>query len=576
MVKCLFLWKFRIGWYLHKMAENYPLLGIFMSFCILVASYSEQNTEAFFIVSRKRGDYMLLKAMDLLITAGPRTLLEIDELEIYEGDKIGLIGKNGTGKTTLLQVLADFASAEKGTIERYGKIDFIPQLKEANHHKSGGELTQQYIQKAFSSQSGLLLADEPTTHLDTKHIEWLEQSLSHWHGAYVIISHDRAFLDQVCTQIWEINEQKLRMFNGNYIQYKEQKEKEERSMQQRFEKYAKKKLQLEQALDKKRVKANRATKKPKKTSHSEAKITGAKPYFAKKQKKLHQNAKSIETRLKKLEKVEKPFEEKPLKMELPYHHKLHNKTVIQADQLSGNIGNRLLWEKATFFIKAGEKVAVVGPNGSGKTTLINKILNNSKGITVSSACRIGHFKQDLSLLDEKKSILENVQEGSLQTETMIRIVLARLGFKRADVHKKVGVLSGGERVKVSLAKIFVSNSNTLLLDEPTNFLDIEAMEALEKLLMEYEGTLLFVSHDRMFVEKIATKTIAIENGQLSILEGTRKDNKHAGEKKQDHNEEELLRLETKISAVLGKLSTEPTPELEEEYQQLVKQKQQLQ
>lgn len=518
---------------------------------------------------------MLLKAKDLLISAGARTLMTIDNLEIHEGDKIGLIGKNGAGKTTLLQVLAGLQSQEKGTMERFGKIEYIPQLKEQNGKKSGGELTQQYIQKAFSTQTGLLLADEPTTHLDTKHIEWLEQSLSHWHGAYLIISHDRAFLDQVCTKIWEIDNQKLRVFNGNYTQFKDQKEKEEQFKRQKYEKYEEKKRQLEKALEKKKEKAKRATKKTKKTSNSEAKITGAKPYFAKKQKKLHQTAKNIETRLKKMEKVEKPFEEKPLKMEIPNQDQIYNKILIQADHLEGKIIDRLLWKKASFFIKAGEKVAITGPNGSGKTTLLNKILNRSKGITVSPACKIGYFKQDLSLLDERRSILENVQEGSNHPETLIRTVLARLQFRGDDVYKKVNVLSGGERVKVSLAKIFVSDSNTLFLDEPTNYLDIEAMEALENLLKDYEGTLLFVSHDRRFVEKNATKIISIEDNRLSVFDGTLKEYNEATSNRKPNMEGELLRLETKISAVLGKLSIEPNPELEKEFEHLVKLKKQL-
>lgn len=519
---------------------------------------------------------MLLEAKDLVITAGARTLMTINHLEIHEDDQIGIIGKNGAGKTTLLKVLAGLEPAEEGTIEHDGKVQYLPQLKEQEVNKSGGELTQQYIQKAFSKQTGLLLADEPTTHLDTKHIEWVEHSLKFWKGAYVIISHDRAFLDQVCTKIWEIDQEKLRVFKGNYRQLKEQKENEKNHHIQEYEKYQEKKQQLEKALEQKTEKANRATKKPKQTSNSEAKITGAKPYFAKKQKKLHQSAKGMETRLEKLEKVEKPFEEKPLKMTLPDQEKLKNKMLIQADSLEGKIADQYLWGRASFSIKSSDKVAIIGPNGSGKTTLLNRILNRADGVTISPACRIGYFKQDLSLLDENRQVLESVQEGSEQDETFIRTVLARLQFKRDDVYKKVSVLSGGERVKVGLAKIFVSNNNTLILDEPTNYLDIEAMEALEKLFMEYEGTLLFVSHDRRFIEKIATKIIAIEDQQLHFFDGTLEEyNEKRAQPNQDSKNEQLLILETRISEVLSKLSIEPSAKLEEEFQQLLKEKQGL-
>ena len=169
--------------------------------------------------------------------------------------------------------------------------------------------------------------------------------------------------------------------------------------------------------------------------------------------------------------------------------------------------------------------------------------------------------------------MDNVREGSKQSETMIRTVLARLHFRRDDVYKKVKVLSGGERVKVALAKIFVSDSNTLVLDEPTNFLDIEAMEALEKLLIDYEGTLLFVSHDRMFVEKIANKILEIKDQQIIIRDSFNVESKEVEEV--GTRDEQLLVIETKITDVLSRLSTEPSPGLEEEFQRLVQEKKKL-
>lgn len=520
---------------------------------------------------------MLLKAKDVTIRAGAKTLIEIQDLEIYDGDRIGLVGKNGAGKTTLLKTLAGLLPLESGAIERFGKIEYLPQLKEQEADKSGGEITQQFIQRAFSKQAGILFADEPTTHLDIQHIEWVENSLQHWKGAYVVVSHDRAFLDRVCHKIWEIDEQKLRVFKGNYEQYSEQKKKQQREHEQAYKKYTLKQQQLKKALQQKKEKAKRAAKKPKQVSASDAKITGAKPYFAKKQKKLDKAAKTIETRLQQLEKVEKPYEEKPLKMTLPFQEQLHNKTVIQVNRLEGKIAGQRLWEKASFFIKGGDKVAIIGPNGSGKTTLLNHILDRADGVSVSSACRFGYFKQDLSILDEDKTILENVKKDSYYDETFIRIVLARLKFKKDDVFKKIRLLSGGERVKVALAKLFVSGHNILVLDEPTNFLDLEAVEALENLLMEYEGTLLFVSHDRRFVEKIAAKIIVIENQQLQFFDGTYKEYMMQAERQREKDErkEKLLLLETKMSDVLSRLSLEPSDELEKQFEQLLQEKQKL-
>ncbi|UOQ49259.1 ABC-F type ribosomal protection protein [Gracilibacillus caseinilyticus] len=520
---------------------------------------------------------MILEINDLTISVQADVLAEIDHLEIHEGDHIGLIGKNGTGKTTLLNTLIGEHTADKGEIKSYTSIELLPQLKAQTGRKSGGETTQQYIQQAFANQAELLLADEPTTHLDTKHIEWVEKTLRYWKGAFVVVSHDRAFLDKVCNKIWEIDQEKIQEFKGNYQQYKEQKDLEVQQQQLACQKYQDKKQQLEKAITLKSEKATRATKKPKNVSTSEASITGAKPYFAKKQKKMQQTAKALETRLEKLEKVEKPFDEKPLRMTLPNQHKLAHKVLIQVDNLNGSIGNRVLWNKANFQVKHGDKVAITGMNGSGKTTLLQKLLSNEDGVQISAACQIAYFKQDLSLLNAEKSILENVKEGSPQDETMIRTVLARLHFYRDDVHKKVHVLSGGERVKVTLAKIFLSDSNTLILDEPTNFLDIQAMEALERLLIEYEGTLLFVSHDRRFVEKIATRTIAIKDKQVQdggrASQDFQKQPNPSDETKDKHDQ--LLAIETRITDVLSRLSIEPTQELEEEFQQLLKTKQKL-
>lgn len=510
---------------------------------------------------------MLIQAKHLTITVGARTLLEDVSLEIHHGDRIGLIGKNGTGKSTLIKALIGNHSIENGELIRNSVIEYVPQLKRQDVMKSGGEITQQYIQHAFGKKAGLLLADEPTTHLDIKHVEWVENTLKYWDGAYLIVSHDRAFLDATCNQIWEINDKKIHCYRGNYTDYKQQKEIIEKQHQENYDKYQTKKKQLERALELKDQKAHRATKKPKKTSNSEAKIIGAKPYFAKKQKKLHQNAKALETRLDKLEKVEKPMEHKELKMELPYADKILNRSMIRVNNLEGKIENKVLWNKASFEIKTGEKIAIVGPNGSGKTTLLKSILSKPDGVIISNSCKVGYFKQDLSQLDEKLSILENVLATSKQSETLVRTVLARLFFKREDVYKKVSVLSGGERVKVALAKIFVSDVNTLILDEPTNFLDLEAVEALEQLLKEYEGTIIFVSHDRQFVNQIATRKIEIKDNQLY-------DSAKVPEKSEEPttDAEDLLVLETKISDVLGRLSMNPTAELEEEFQNLLKKK----
>ncbi|RYM04739.1 Vga family ABC-F type ribosomal protection protein [Sporolactobacillus sp. THM7-7] len=519
---------------------------------------------------------ILLKAQNLKHSVKDRLLFAVSQLHVYQGDRIGLVGRNGSGKTTLLRILAKERAPEEGTVIHEVPCGLLPQLKRTDTTKSGGEVTQEYILDALNQAPDLLLADEPTTHLDADHIEWLEKKLGGWPGAFIIVSHDRAFLDALCTVIWEIDGGKINIYTGNYSDYKEQKETEYHQKEMAYEKYEKKKKQLEEALKLKEKKAERATKAPKKVSPSEAKITGAKPYFAKKQKKLQKTAEAIKTRLDKLEKVDKIKEVPPIKMDLPNAETFQNRIILRAEDAAGRVGKRLLWKKTRFYVRGGDKVAIIGPNGAGKTTLIKKIIKQESGMTLSPSVKIGYFSQNLSILDTSQSIIENVRSSSKQNETLIRTVLARMHFSGEDVYKPVHVLSGGERVKVALTKVFLSDSNTLMLDEPTNFLDTEAADALQSLLKDYEGTVLFVSHDRRLIERVATQIIRIRDQKLTFFDGTYQQLKQVRPQKvRDPKKDKRLIMETKISEVLSRLSIEPSEALEKEFQQLLREKREL-
>lgn len=529
----------------------------------------------FCLLQSMKGDVrmFLLEAQHIKYYVQDRLLLDIDQLQVYKDARIGLVGRNGCGKTTLLQILANKLVPEEGRVVRHVQCELLPQLKRTDTTKSGGEVTQEYIQQALVRDPMLLFADEPTTNLDTPHIEWIEKKLREWQGAFIVVSHDRAFLDALCTTIWEIHEGKLKEYVGNYSDYLKQKELEHDQQQAAYEQYERKKAQLEEALRLKERKAARATKMPKKVSNSEARITGAKPYFAKKQKKLQQTASAIETRLEKLEKVEKVRELPPLKMNLPNIDTFMNRIIIRLEDVAGRIGDRHLWSRASFQIRGGDKLAITGPNGSGKTTLVKKIIGQETGVTLSPSVKVGYFSQNLNILDLEKSILDNVQASSKQTETVIRTVLARMHFFREDVYKPVSVLSGGERVKVALTKLFLSDINTLILDEPTNFLDMEAVEALESLLREYEGNVIFVSHDRRFIDNVATRVLTIRDQRIELFEGTYQQLKQAPpQSERDDEKDQSLLLETKITEVLSRLSLEPSQELEMEFQRLLEQK----
>ena len=247
-------------------------------------SYSEIQMGGFFCFPGNGEDYMLAETINIKAEVKDRTLFEIEQLSIHQGERIGLVGKNGCGKTTLLEIIAGVRSPDSGSCHVYTSCKLLPQLKSTKSTKSGGEITQAYINHALAQKPELLLADEPTANLDTRHIDKLEQQLKRWQGAFVIVSHDRAFLDALCTSIWEIADEKLSVYQGNYSDYLKQKTIETKEKELAYEKYQSKKKQLEKALQLKEAKAQRATKKPKNVSASEAKITGAKPYFAKKQK----------------------------------------------------------------------------------------------------------------------------------------------------------------------------------------------------------------------------------------------------------------------------------------------------
>lgn len=506
-----------------------------------------------------------------------RLLLDIDKLEVHAKDRIGIVGRNGSGKTTLLNILAKKVVLESRQVIQHASVELLPQLKRTDTVKSGGEITQEYIQQALTSDAALLLADEPTTNLDTEHIEWVEKKFHNWPGALILISHDRAFLDSLCTTIWEIDEGRVTEYKGNYTQYSKQKEVEYHQKQQAFEKYQKQKHHLEEAIKQKEEQAQRATKKPKNVTNSEARIKGTKPYFANKQKKLRKTVSAFETRLENLETVEKQKDLPPIQMNVPNEETFKNQVVLRAEKVHGMVESRVLWNETSFYIRGGDKVAVMGSNGTGKTTLIKKIIGKETGFTFSPSIKIGYFAQNLTILDLDKTILENVQSTSIQDETLIRTVLARMHFFTEDVYKPVNILSGGERVKVALTKIFLSNVNMLVLDEPTNYLDLESLEALETLSKQYKGTIIFVSHDRKFIEHVSTRIIDIQNQELLVFDGTYKQYKSRNPiKEYDLQQNELLLLETKISEVISRLSVSPTEELEKEFQRLLSKKRDFQ
>ncbi len=534
---------------------------------------------------------LFLEAANIKKYYSDRLILAFDRLKVYSGDRIGIVGQNGSGKTTLLNILSGEIEPDEGFVRRYSGISFIRQFAEENTEKadgqllkefnlankvhqevfSGGESTRIKLANSLGNKGALLLADEPTANLDCKGVELLKQKLSTF-DTFLLISHDRSLLDELCNRILEIKDGSVKLYDGNYTFYKEQSSREFERKEQDYENYVSQRASLENAIRDRQSRSKSMRKAPKRMGNSEARLH--RRAANEKQEKLHDAANSLKTRLEKLEVKEKPRELPKIKLDFSMTNPPENKIVISAEKLSFSYGTNRIFDHTGFKVYNGSKTALWGENGTGKTTLLNLISGRQCGdINIVPKARIGYFRQGFENLDYNRPVLENVMKDSVQSQTVARTILARLLISGDDVNKNVGVLSGGERIKVSFAKLFVSNANILLLDEPTNYLDMLSLEALENVLCEYEGTVLFVSHDRAFVNSVADRLLVCQNKTITGFEGTLREYELNREKKQMPvtDEMERIALQMKLTEVVAKLSKADKDRdiLEEEYQRLL-------
>lgn len=459
---------------------------------------------------------------------GDRQLFHIKQEKIYSQDKIGIVGPNGAGKTTLMEILASRIEPVGGNFTMNVPFVYIPQLTEYENNvtasrefkmwkvpkdpKSGGEVTRKKIASALSGDSQILLCDEPTSNLDQDGVEKLEKTLKRYDGTVIIISHDRALLDTVCNKIWEINDGEIKVYNGNYSEYRHQRDLDRKIKQDEYDNYVEEKKHLEKAISNRTRKSKSMTRAPKRMGIGEASLH--KLSVRQKAGKVEQASKQLTRRLERLEVKEKPKNEISFKMTVNTTDSYINKNVIRVEDLNFYYDDKMILDNVYFNITKGEKIAITGNNGSGKSTLLNCIYDRHDGVYIPKGVDVGYFRQNTVDLDDHNTILESVKKYSTMPEYMTRIVLARLGIRREDVYKKIGILSGGERCKVSLATLICRRCPVLLLDEPTNYLDIYVLEALEDMLSEFDGTLVFVSHDRYFREKIATREVIVKDNKI--------------------------------------------------------------
>ncbi|QQE78600.1 ABC-F family ATP-binding cassette domain-containing protein [Alicyclobacillus sp. SO9] len=360
---------------------------------------------------------------------------------------------------------------------------------------SGGQKTRLSLAKLLAQEPDLLILDEPTNYLDTKTLVWLESYLKTYEGAILLVSHDRYFLDAIATGVYELRDGKTQRFNGNYTDYVEQKAEIVELETKHFEAQQQKIAKMEEFVQKNLVRAS-TTKR----------------------------AQSRRKMLEKMERLEKP-DASVDKLALHFaSHRTSGRDVLSVENLSAGYNGIALGNPVNLLVRRGDRLAIVGPNGIGKTTLLKTLVGRQ--VPVSGHVRwgtkvdLGYYEQEQETLDASKTVLEQIYDEFPQLNlTTVRTALGRFLFRGEDVEKPVSALSGGERSRVALCRLMLSQPNVLVMDEPTNHLDLLAKEVLEDALSEYDGTLIFVSHDRYFMDALATHVLHIDEDGIKLYLG---------------------------------------------------------
>ena len=395
-----------------------------------------------------------------------KILFKIEKLSINTGDIIGLIGKNGSGKTTLLKYINNLIKGEKNI-----SSEFLEFGENSHHRKSGGEIVVNKIRESLLSNVELYLLDEPSTYLDYNNASKIANLIKRTPATFCIASHDRNFLNSVCTKLWIIENNSVREFNGNYQEYKFQEEIEMTKYESELQKYKKETKKIKKSIQEMKEEQGRKSGKP------------------------------------------KPLKEKYDIKFLEIFKESHKKS-FYIDEKKCEIDGKFLWSSPRLTFSSGDKVLIKGKNGSGKTTFLNYVKES-----IPSYLQVAYFEQNrFDIFEEEKTLFEFVKECTTLDDIELRNILALLNFRADDINKKIEVLSKGEKVKLYLVSLLFRKTDVLLLDEITNFLDIVAIEAIEKVLKKYPGILIMVSHDMDFIDNIATKVINITNKDLLKFE----------------------------------------------------------
>ena len=533
---------------------------------------------------------MLLKGTNLAALRGGRELFAIETLEIREGDRIGLVGVNGAGKSTLLHGLYGDVPLTAGQVLRRAPMAMIAQDAATSSEpsplwakrlglgatvQSGGERTRRAIAAALSENAPLLLADEPTTNLDINGTLLVEKLLARYDGALVLVSHDRRLLDTVCTTIWALEQGQLRIYPGNYSAYLAQSEREREQALAEYLAYQAEKKRLEAAarLAKSRAKGISSTRK---LSASEARLPGMKGVYGAKERAAEKTVTAIKRRIDHLEVKEKPKPPAEITMTLGAARPVTARKVFTVKDLTVRYDDKTVLDHVSFSVPTGSRTVIMGPNGAGKSTLLKALIHGDPAVSTANGLRIGYFAQGHEQLDHSSTALANARAHSDLPEHVVRTILARLAIGAADLDRPVSQLSGGQQAKVAFAQLLASDCNLLILDEPTNHLDSFAAESLEQLLLEWNGTLLVVTHDRQLADKLATRLLLVEGGAVTTFNGNWSAY-IASQKAPDSQDAALdeMILALRMAEVTGKMALArqknlpDDPELETEWQKLL-------
>lgn len=578
---------------------------------------------------------ILLQANNVSRLFGDDVLFENIQLDIQDKSRIALVGRNGAGKSTLLKMLAGIEEPDTGLVtktrdltmgyldqhtglesdktiweEMLSVFDYVQEMEknlrqlekdiaDPNIHDdeekyqqvlkdydklqhefnemngygyeseiksvlhgfrfdesyfdvpiqnlSGGQKTRLALARLLLEKPNLLILDEPTNHLDIDTLNWLEGYLQGYRGAILMVSHDRYFLDKIVNEVYDISRRKISHYKGNYSKFLEMKAERLEQEEKEYEKQQDKIAKLEDFVARNIVRAS-TTKR----------------------------AQSRRKQLEKMEKLEKPLGDEKSAHFLFKINRTSGREVLTLEDVAVGYDDLILSEPINLALRKQEAIALVGPNGVGKSTLLKSIIGDIpfiKGTAdIGHKVDIGYYDQEQGKLSGSQSVLEELwREHPTTPEKDIRTLLGSFLFSGEDVKKTINLLSGGEKARVALAKLAMQKDNFLILDEPTNHLDIDSKEVLENALIEYDGTLLFVSHDRYFINRIATGVLELSEEGSTYYHGNYD---YYIEKKEEEEERQALLNETQDNVVnqvtKDKLSYEESKERQKEQRKLVR------